>query len=80
MGKLLKNANKKCIRYNECSKFSHSSSSNYILNQNPNDFGFLYYNKSGGYSLIGGTCKYEFDKYSYYDGTNGIIEYLCDDY
>lgn len=81
MGKLSKNDNKKCIRYNECSKFSHSSSSrNHILNQNPNDFGFLYYNKSGGYSLIGGTCKYEFDKYSYYDGTNGIIEYLCDDY
>lgn len=79
MGKLSKN-NKKCIRYNECSKFSHSIGGNYILNQNPYDFGFLYYNQSGGYSLIAPTLIYDFDKYSYYNGTNGTITYLCDDY
>ena len=34
--KLLKNDNKKCERYNECSEFSHSIGSNNILNKNQN--------------------------------------------
>lgn len=80
MGKLLKNNNKKCERYNEDQTFSHYISSDYIANQNTNDFGFFYYNQSGGYSLIAPTLIYDFDKYSYYYGTNGTITYLCDDY
>lgn len=50
------------------------------MNQNPNDFGFLYYYQSGGYSAIAGTCIYDFDKYSNYNKRDGIIDYLWDDY
>ena len=79
MGQLV-TSSKKCIRYNEDQTFSHYISSDYIANQNTNDFGFLYYNQSGGYSPIASTLIYDFDKYSYYDKTNGTITYLCDDY
>lgn len=80
MGQLLKNNSKKCERYNERPTFNHKIGSPYVMNQNPNDFGFLYYNKSDGYSLIGETCVYDFDKYSEYDYIRGTITYLCDNY
>ena len=81
MGKLLKNNSKKCERYNERGTFNHNMGSNTVLNQNPNAFGFLYYyNGSGGYSYVGATCEYDFDKYSEYNGINGTIKYLCDNY
>ena len=80
MGQLLKNNSKKCERYNERPKFNHKIGSPYVMNQNPNDFGFLYYNQSNSYSLIEGTCVYDFDKYSEYDDIRGTITYLCDNY
>ena len=79
MGQLV-TSSKKCIRYNEDQTFSHYISSDYIANQNTNDFGFLYYYKSNSYNNISPTLIYDFDKYSYYDKTNGTIKYLCDDY
>ena len=80
MGKLYTNNKGKCERYNELDTFNHNIGSDYILNQNPNDFGFLYYYKSGAYSQIIAKLIYDFDKYSNYNKRDGIIDYLCDDY
>lgn len=80
MGKLSKNNKGKCERYNEQDTFNHNIGSNYISNQNQNDFGFLYYYKSNSYNNIKATLIYDFDKYSNYNGRNGVINYLCDDY
>ena len=80
MGKLLKNNSKKCERYNERATFNHNMGTPYVMNQNSNAFGFLYYYKSGGYSQINGTLIYDFDKYSEYNGRAGVINYLCDNY
>ena len=80
MGQLFTNNKGKCERYNEQGTFNHNIGSNYFLNQNQNDFGFLYYYKSNSYNNISGTLIYDFDKYSYYNGRDGIIDYLCDDY
>ena len=80
MGKLLKNNSKKCERYNERPKFNHKIGSPYVMNQNPNDFGFLYYYKSNSYDKIIATLIYDFDKYSEYDDIRGTITYLCDNY
>lgn len=80
MGQLFTNNKGKCERYDEQGTFNHNIGSNYILNQNPNDFGFLYYYKSNSYNKIIATLIYDFDKYSYYKGRDGIIDYLCDDY
>lgn len=80
MGQLFTNKKGKCERYDEQDTFNHYIGSNYFLNQNQNDFGFLYYHKSNRYNNISGTLIYDFDKYSYYNGRAGIIDYLCDDY
>ena len=80
MGKLFTNNKGKCERYDEQGTFNHNIGSYYILNQNQNDFGFLYYYKSNSYNEIIATLIYDFDKYSYYDGRSGVINYLCDDY
>ena len=80
MGQLFTNNKGKCERYDEQGTFNHYIGSNYFLNQNPNDFGFLYYHKSNNYNKIVETLIYDFDKYSYYHGRAGIIDYLCDDY
>lgn len=80
MGQLYRNNKGKCERYNEQGTFNHNIGSNYISNQNQNDFGFLYYYKSNSYNKIIATLIYDFDKYSYYNGRDGIIDYLCDDY
>lgn len=80
MGQLFTNNEGKCERYNERPTFNHKIGSNYVMNQNPYDFGFLYYYKSNSYNEIIATLIYDFDKYSYYDGRSGVINYLCDDY
>ena len=80
MGKLFTNNKGKCERYNEQGTFNHNIGSNTVLNQNQNDFGFLYYYKSNSYNPIIATLIYDFDKYSYYNGRDGIIDYLCDNY
>lgn len=80
MGKLFTNNKGKCERYNEQDTFNHNIGSNTVLNQNQHDFGFLYYYKSNSYNPIIATLIYDFDKYSYYKGRDGIIDYLCDNY
>ena len=58
--------------------FSHGMWSNPVENQNPNDFGYIYYFQNGNRYLVG-TCIYEFDYYCFYNEGSSSSKYLCDD-
>ena len=79
MGQLL-TSSKKCIHWNEFTPtFSHGMRDSSISNQNPDDFGFLYFLKTtnmGTTKTLKGTTLYEFDKFSGQYGST--LEYLCD--
>ena len=79
MGQLLKSS-KKCMHYDDHPTFSHGMRDNSISNQNPDDFGFLYFlkiGKIGTTKTLKGTCIYDFDKFSSYRGYD--VDYLCDE-
>lgn len=58
--------------------FSHGMWSTTVENQNPNDFGYIYYVQNGSKNLVG-TCIYEFDYYCFYNDGGSSSKYLCDD-
>lgn len=62
--------------YYNFKEFSHGMWNVYWPNQNPNDFGYIYYTQDG-ISSLKGTCIYEFDWYSEID--SHYIDYLCDE-
>ena len=78
MGQLLTSSAKKCMRYDETPHFEHSMEDGYQLNQNQNDFGYLYYVQGGVTLNPIPTCIYEFDWYSDYDYSS--MRYLCNEY
>lgn len=59
-------------------EFSHGMWSTTVENQNPNDFGYIYYVQNGSKNLVG-TCIYEFDYYCFYNDGGSSSKYLCDD-
>ena len=63
--------------YYNFKEFSHGAFSTAIKNQNPGDFGFIYYVTNGAYTGIVVSPIYEFDYYSEIDGD--YIDYLCDE-
>lgn len=65
------------IHFGENVFFDHGMWGSDFENQNPNDFGFLYYVKNGSKTLVG-SCIYEFDYLSEFDSSNDSIKYLCD--
>lgn len=75
----------KCIHYDECPMFNHGMISSTVANQNPYDFGFLYYvkNPMGGAvkkNYLVGTCIYDFDHIYYVGKQNDKLFYLGDDF
>ena len=58
--------------------FSHGMWSTTVENQNPNDFGYIYYVQNGSKNLVG-TCIYEFDYYCFYNDGGSSSKYLCDE-
>lgn len=79
MGKLIRSSNNKYMRYYEHWTFNHMMVSGWAVNQNPYDFGFLYFVQNGNNNLVG-SCMYEFDMFSDVNTYLGIMKYLCDDY
>ena len=79
MGKLIRSSNEKYIRYYEHWTFNHMLVMGSAANQNPYDFGFLYFVQNGNNNLVG-SCMYEFDMFSDVNKYLGIMKYLCDDY
>ena len=77
MGKL-RTSSEKCIHYYEYKVFQHGMWGIDFDNQNLKDFGYIYYIQNGSKNLVG-SCIYEFDYYSIYDGIISDIEYLCDE-
>lgn len=77
MGKL-RTSSEKCIHYYECKFFQHGMWGIDFENQNLKDFGYIYYIQNGSKNLVG-SCIYEFDYYSIYNGNISTLEYLCDE-
>lgn len=77
MGKLI-TSSKKCIHYYERKFFQHGMWGIDFENQNLKDFGYIYYIQNGSKNLVG-SCIYEFDYYSIYNGNISTLEYLCDE-
>lgn len=77
MGKL-RTSSKKCIHYYEHKFFQHGMWGIDFENQNLKDFGYIYYIQNGSKNLVG-SCIYEFDYYSIYNGNISTLEYLCDE-
>ena len=63
--------------YYNFKEFSHGAFSTAIKNQNPGDFGFIYYVTNGAYAGIVTSAIYECDYYSEID--DHYINYLCDE-
>lgn len=76
MGKL-RTSSEKCIHYYERKFFQHGMWGIDFENQNLKDFGYIYYIQNGSKNLVG-SCIYEFDYYSIYNGNISTLEYLCD--
>lgn len=64
--------------YYDFKEISHGMWNVNFENQNPNDFGYIYYIQNGSKNLVG-TCIYEFDYYSFYNDGASSSQYLCDD-
>lgn len=64
--------------YYNFKEFSHGMWNINWPNQNPNDFGYIYYIQNGSKNLVG-TCIYEFDYYSFYNDGASSCKYLGDD-
>lgn len=79
MGKLIRSSNSKYIRYYDHWTFNHMMISGSAANQNPYDFGFLYFVQNGNNNLVG-SCMYEFDMFSDVNTYLGTMAILCDDY
>ena len=77
MGKL-RTSSEKCIHYYERKFFQHGMLGIDFENQNLKDFGYIYYIQNGSKNLVG-SCIYEFDYYSIYNGIISTLEYLCDE-
>lgn len=63
--------------YYNFKEFNHGTWTNIVENQNPNDFGFIYYVTNGAYTGIAISPIYECDLYSEID--DHYISYLCDE-
>lgn len=77
MGKLI-TSSEKCIHYYERKFFQHGMWGIDFENQNLKDFGYIYYIQNGSKNLVG-SCIYEFDYYSIYNGNISTLGYLCDE-
>ena len=71
MGKLI-TSSEKCIHYYERKFFQHGMWGIDFENQNLKDFGYIYYIQNGSKNLVG-SCIYEFDYYSIYNGNISTI-------
>ena len=80
MGQLLRitGSAKYYAHYYNFRDFSHGMWSTTVENQNPNDFGYIYYVQNGSKNLVG-TCIYEFDYYCFYNDGGSSSKYLCDE-